>query len=157
MSSFWNKYNLPVQDQYIDVDSINPAEAYRRQADAINYSAPLYAELESLEHRLERVLRVEKELRTKILAQNMPLPSTSTRTNDLVDAFVLNNAPHFRMEDGTIRDVSSTLMKFAREKSKLLLAINKTERRLKALESMAEKCDRILNWSKHEARLELGR
>ena len=155
MKDFWKKYNLPVQDEFIDLDTINPAEAYRRQADAINYAAPLYDELEHLENMLERVQRVEKELRTKVLSQNMPLPSSSTRTNELIDAFILNCATHFKLQNGETKDVTDILLNLIRRKFKLEHKKAIVERRLRALESMAQRCEAILNWKKHEARLEL--
>lgn len=157
MKQFWKMHHLPVQDDFIDVESINPAEAFRRQADAINYAAPLYDELEKAEYKLERVNRVEKELRTRILAQHIPVPSASTRTTDLVDAFVLAKSKAFTMPDGTIKDVSESLLLLVRKQSKLELQVHKLQRRLRALEAMADKCDRIMNWAKHEARLEVGR
>lgn len=157
MKQFWKMHHLPVQDDFVDVESINPAEAFRRQADAINYAAPLYDGLEKAEYTLERVNRVEKELRTRILSQHIPVPSASTRTTDLVDAFVLAKSKAFTMPDGTIKDVSESLLLLVRKKSKLELQVHKLQRRLRALEAMADKCDRIMNWAKHEARLEVGR
>lgn len=155
MKDFWLKYNIPVQDEYLELDSLNPADAYRKQADAINYAAPLYEYLEHIDFQLERVVRIEKELRSRILAQNMPLPSSSTRTNELIDAFILNKSIVYITESGEIKDISNFLLKVSRKKSKLEYEKSKTERRLRALESMADKCDSILNWNKHEARLEL--
>lgn len=155
MDKFWRSYTLPVQDEILELEEINPAEAFRRQADAINLAGPLYAELEHLRSRYTRVFKILKELRDRILSQNMPVPSGSTRTNELVDAFIYSCAKDFVMPTGIKRDVSEDLFKLARKKLDLEFQITKAEGRLRALELMADKCDRIMNWAKHEARLEL--
>lgn len=153
--NFWTRVHvLPTQDDFLDVENVNPADAYRKQADAINESGPLYAQLESLEQRLQRVDLVYKELRTKVLAQSMPVPSSSTRTNDLVDAFILSQAKIFKTKEGMIKDISEMLVNLEKRKLKLEGEIAKVNRRLRAIEALADKCDRIMNWAKHEARLE---
>lgn len=145
---------MPMQDEFIDLEEINPAEAYRKQAEAINAAGPLYAELESLENRYHRVSSTLKDLRSAILSQNMPVPSSSTRTTDLVDAFILSCSKNYVTASGEIKDISSSLRKMEKLKYKLEYKISQVSRRLKAIEDMADKCDRIMNWAKHEARLE---
>lgn len=145
---------LPTQDQFLDLEEINPAEAYRKQAEAINEAGPLYAELESLENRHHRVQSTLKDLRSEVLSQNMPVPSSSTRTTDLVDAFILSCSKNYKSPTGETKDISHSLRKMERVKSKLESRISQISRRLRAIEDMAEKCDRIMNWAKHEARLE---
>ena len=156
MSDFWNKYHVPVQDEIFGVENINPAEAYRRQAEAINLSGPIYAELEVVEKKLARVVQVEKELRSRILAQNMDRINSTLRGSELLDAFLLEAAQDFLMPDGTFRNVSENLVTLARRRQKYELQRSQLMRRITAIEDMAEKCNRILNWAKHEARIELG-
>ena len=152
---FWLKvHSLPTQFDLYELEEINPAEAYRKQAEAINAAGPLYAELESLENRLQRVSMTLKELRARILAQNMPLSSTATRTTELVDSFVLSASYEYTNSEGVTRNISDSMMKMERLKGSLELKIAQVTRRLRAIESMADKCDRIMNWAKHEARLE---
>jgi chromosome segregation ATPase len=153
---FWKTYSLPIQDEFIDVDSVNVADAFRKQADAINMSGPIYAELEVLETRLERVLRIEKELKQKVLAQNMPVHSASTRTNDLVDAFTLKCSETYEMADGSTKDISDMLVSLSRRRSKLEIRITHLQRRLKAIETMADRCSEIINYWKFTTRLESG-
>lgn len=153
----WGKYSIPVQDDFLDVENINPAEAYRRQAWAINVSGPLFAELEQVDDQLSSIRTKEKRLRTKILSQNMPLPSTSTRTNDLVDAFIYNKAENYSNEEGEIHDLRPYIDSMQKEIAVLENRRSTLERRLKAVEGMADKCDRIMNFAKHQARIELGR
>lgn len=154
--TFWNKLTVPTQDEYLDVEYINPAEAYRRQADAINLAAPLYAELEVVDAQLSRASRVERELTRRILAQAMKgMKGVQTRTNELIDAFVLAEAERFRMDDGTVKDVRHHLLKMRRRIERLQVRKDKLERRLKAIQMVADYCDRIMNWAKHEARLEV--
>lgn len=155
MDSFWDMYKLPIQRDFLDVEEINPIEAFRRQADAINFAGPLYAELEVLDARMYRVSKIYKELRDRVLSQNMPVPSSSTRTTDLVDAFILKCSHEFVTSNGEIKDISNNLLKLFRRKCKLEFKINRIERRLRALESMADKCDRVMNWAKFQARTEL--
>lgn len=152
---FWIRvHSLPVQDDFLDLEEINPADAYRKQAEAINAAGPLYAELESLENRFDRVNLTLKEIRGKLLSQNMPLSSTATRTSELVDAFVLSAAENYRDEQGEIKNVQNSLLRMERLRGKLETRIAQVTRRLRAIEAMADKCDRIMNWAKHEARLE---
>lgn len=152
---FWKKiHRLPMQQDFLDMEEINPAEAYRKQAEAINVAGPLYAELESLENRLNRVTTTQKSLKSQILAQNMPISSTATRTNDLIDAFVLSAAKNFKDANGHTKDITDSMLNLEKLRSSLELRISQTARKLKALEDMADKCDRIMNWAKHEARLE---
>lgn len=152
---FWLKvHSIPTQFDSYELEEINPAEAYRKQAEAINAAGPLYAELESLENRLHRVALTLQELRARILAQNMPLSSTATRTTELVDSFVLHASTSYKNSEGVTSDVSQSLLRMVRLKSSLELKISHVTRRLRAIESMADKCDRIMNWAKHEARLE---
>lgn len=156
MSNFWSNYTLPTQDEIFGIEEINPAEAYRRQADAINLSGPVYAELERVEALLGRVIRVEKELRARVLSQNISRINSTLRGSEILDAFLLEAAVDFEMPDGSIRDVSENLVTLARRRQKYDSARAKLIRRITALDSMADKCDRILNWAKHEARMELG-
>lgn len=156
MKRFWKQYKLPVQDAYFEVEEINPAEAFRRQADAINSAGPIYAEMEHLEARLYRISTVERELRTRVLAQNIGRIKSTFRSAELIDALILDAAVTFIMPNGQIRDVGENLLKLARRRLELESRLRRLNKRLQALESMADKCDRILNWAKHEARLELG-
>ena len=156
MSSFWKKYEMPTQEDFFDVEEINPAEAYRRQADAINLSGPIYAELESIEAKLARVVRVEKELRIRVLSQNIDRVNSTLRSAELLDAFLVDAAQDFIMPDGVLRNVSEDLLILLRRRQKYEVRVKKLVRRISALEAMADKCDRILNWAKHQARLELG-
>jgi hypothetical protein len=156
LSDFWDKYYIPVQNELFDIEEINPAEAYRRQAEAINLSGPIYAEIESIKDKLSRVIRIEKELRSRVLAQNIDRINSTLRGAELLEAFLLDAAKDFMMPDGTIRDVSETLIRLARRKQKYEHRVSQLMRRISAIEAMADKCDRILNWAKHEARMELG-
>jgi hypothetical protein len=156
MSEFWKKYELPTQDDFFNIEEINPAEAYRRQADAINLSGPIYAKLEQVEASLGRVVRVEKELRSRILSQNIDRVNSTLRGAELLDAFLLDAAREFIMPDGSLKDVSEELSRLSRRRQKYETLRAKLLRRIAALDSMADKCDRILNWAKHQARVELG-
>jgi len=155
MKKFWEQYHLPSQEDYFDVEVINPAEAYRKQAEAINLSGPLYAEIEIAEAQLARILRVEKELRSRILLQNFPVPST-VRNSELLNVYILENAKGFVTPDGYIRNVTETLLTLDRRKQKLETQIKRAWRRIQALDSMSDKCDRVMNWAKHQARMELN-
>jgi hypothetical protein len=154
-TDFWDNYYIPVQAEDVSVEPINPADAYRRQVQAINASGPLYAELEVIESRLSRLLAFEKGLARQVLAQNMDsLKGTQTRTGDLVDAFVLAAGETFE-HGGLLKDVRPKLLKArqrieAMERRKLVI-----EKRLKALDKLVDVCENVLNWAKHEARLEL--
>jgi len=154
MDKFWEKYTLPVQEDFFDVESINPAEAYRKQAEAINLSGPIYANIEIAEAQLGRIVRVEKELRSRILLQNYPVPA-NVRNNELLNVYILESARSFITPEGYIRDVTEILLKLERRKQVLEEKIKKLWRRVQALDNMSEKCDRIMNWAKHEARMEL--
>lgn len=155
-NKFWEIYTIPVQEDVIGFEPINPADAYRKQADAINQAGPIHAELEVLEARLHRVETIETELKRRILAQNMPLPSSSTRTTELVEAYILHKAEEYLSTDGTIKDVSGYLSRLHVRRAGLQRSINKLQKRLRALQAMAEKCDSILNWAKYEGRLHSG-
>ena len=152
---FWQKYVLPTQEDFFDVETINPAEAYRKQAEAINLSGPLYAKIETAEAQLGRIIRVEKEIRSRILLQSWPVPG-SIRTNELLNAYILENAENFITPDGYIRDAREFLLKLERRKQVLEADIKKFWRRIEALDAMTDKCDRVLNWAKHQARMELN-
>lgn len=155
MDNFWTRVHyLPTQTDFLDLEEVNPAEAYRRQAVAINEAGPLYAELETVEEKLGRIDRALNSVKKRILSQNMPVPSSSTRNNDLVDAFVLHCSKTYENSKGDVVDVSEKLIRMERHKSILESRRDKLSRRIRAIESMADKCDRIMNWAKHEARLE---
>lgn len=156
MDNFWNNYTLPTQDSFLDIEEINPAEAYRRQADAINLSGPIYAEIERLDARFYRISRVEKELRTRILAQNITNIKSTFRSSELLDAFIVHSAQKYVTDEGEIKDVSETVIRLGKRRQELDAKLKRLNKRIAALESMADKCDRILNWAKHQARLELG-
>jgi hypothetical protein len=154
---FWDKLTLPTQDTYDDIEYVNPAEAYKRQVNAINLSSPLYAELELVSAWLGRAKRIEREITRRVLAQEMSnLKGTQTRTNDLVDAFILSASADFQIGN-KIKDIRPFLIKLRRKIDRLEVSKEKLERRLKAIEKMADRCDIILNWNKHEAKLELQR
>jgi chromosome segregation ATPase len=157
VDNFWSDFNIPIQDIDESMESINPAEAYRRQAIVVNKSAPLYAELEEKEEQLTKYKKLEKELRSRVLSQNMPVPSSSTRTNDLVDAFIISCSKKYVNSEGEETDVSENLLELSRNIITLEADITKLERRIRALESMADKCDRILNWQKFMGKVEIGR
>jgi hypothetical protein len=153
---FWDQYYLPEQNDRDDVEIINPAEAFRKQAVSVNLSGPIYAELEVVEAQLRRVQRAEAELQRRILAQQMDdLKGTQTRTNELVDAYVLSAAENFQLE-GRIRDVRRFVLRWRRRADRLQGRKALLERRLRALSSLAEICENVLNWDKHQARLELA-
>lgn len=153
---FWNNYYIPVQDENPEAESINPADAFRRQAEVINFSGPLYAELEVVEAQLKRAQRVEDELKRRILAQGMAdLSGTKTRTSDLVDAYVFTLAEWFEL-NGITRDIRPQLLRLRRRISRLEVKRDKIQRRLRALADMAETCQKTLDWVKHSDRLELS-
>lgn len=154
---WWDSLKVPTQDQFDDIEYVNPAEAFRRQADAINLSSPLYEELETVEAWLTRARSIEKELIRRILAQNMTgLKSVQTRTNDLVDAFVLDAATRYQVA-GETKDISDSLLKLRRRIERYEGRKVRCERRLRAIQGMADRCEAILNWHKFAARLEVGR
>jgi len=156
MKEFWKKYYIPLQTNFLEeFEDINPAEAYRRQAEVINMSGPIYAEIESLEARLHRVSKVENEIRTQILAQNLNNMKSTFRNSELIEAFILESAAQFYMPNGELRDVSVELIRMSRRRKNLEFKIKKLQKRIQALEAMADKCDKILNWAKHQARLEM--
>lgn len=154
----WSKLRiptLPIDDDYLDY--VNPADAFKKQADAINMAAPLWEELEEVNIRLDKYTRLERELVRRILADNMSaMKGTQTRTSDLVDAFVLEAAKTFKTEEGE-KNVTRLLLRLRRNIEKMQSRKDLLERRLRAVEKVAEFCDRIMNWVKHEARLEMGR
>jgi hypothetical protein len=156
---WWDQLQIPIRpddDELSDIEVINPAEAYRRQALAINLSGPLYAELELTDLWLRKAKRIESEIRRQILAQEMAgLKHTQTRTNDLVDAYILASAERFKSPTGKVKDIRPFLLRLRRRIERLEAQKERCERRLRALANMADYCDRILNWAKHEARLQL--
>jgi hypothetical protein len=156
MDQFWNEFRLPEQQEHGDVEIINPADAYRKQAVAINMSGPLYAGLEVVEARLRRARRIEAEIERRILAQEADsMKGTQTRTNELVDAFILAAAENF-LHKGQLKDVRQLLLKWRRRIDKLEAEKLKLERRLRALQQLAEICQKVLDFEKHLARLELA-
>lgn len=154
---FWEKvYYLPVQHNRDDVESISLAEAYKAQAEVINRSGPLYAKLEKIQRALDKALWQEEHLRRKILSVEMvKLKGTQTRTSELVDAFVLHSAQAVEIK-GVVQDVRPGLEKLRKRIHTLRSKKEETERRIRALEKYADACDRILNWAKHEHRMELS-
>lgn len=156
--SFWESLVLPTQDRYDDVEYANPADAYRLQIDAINTSSKLYAELEQVDEQLRKAELLEKEVVRAVLAQNMAeMKGTQTRTNDLVDAFVYAAAAHYKTAEGVEVNLQPRLRKIRRRITKLEHQKDLLERRLRAVNTVADICDRVLNWNKHLARLELAR
>lgn len=158
MSFDWHKLTIPTQTEYEDVEYVNPAEAYRKQVDAINLSAPVYAELETVDAWLARARRIEREVVRRVLAQEMNnIKGTQTRNSDMVDAFVLASAEFLEMEPGQpTKDARPFLLKIRRRIERLEARKETLERRLKAIQNMADWCDRILNWCKFEAKLSLS-
>lgn len=155
--SFWDRIYVPIQTEDEDVEAINPAEAYRRQAEAVNLSAPIYAELEVVDSLLKKAEHFESELTRVVLAHHMDsLKSVQTRTNDLVDAFVLAAAEKVPI-NGQIRDLRQHLLKIRRRIARLEARKAKLERRLKAIEYTTDRLDSVLNWNKFLGRLEYGR
>lgn len=153
--SFWDKLNLPTQDLFDDIEYVNPNDAYRLQIDVLNKSSELYAELEEVDQKLQKAEAVEKELVRAILAQKMDdMKGTQTRTNDLVDAFVYAAAANYVTEEGETVNLQPKLRRLRRKIIILQDRKNKVERRIRALSTAADICDRILNWNKHLARLE---
>lgn len=156
-NKFWNRLYVPIQDEDLNVEAINPAEAYRRQAEAVNLSAPIYAELEVVDSLLRKAEHLESELTRVVLAHHMDsLKSVQTRTNDLVDAFVLSAAASVPI-NGKYRDLRPHLLKIRRRIARLTARKSKLERRLKAIEYTTDRLDSVLNWNKFIGRLEYGR
>jgi hypothetical protein len=156
MEDFWSEINIPEQNEFVGADVVNPADAFRKQALVVNLSGPIYAELELVDRQLRKVDAAEKELIRRILAQQIDtINGTKTRTTDLIDAFVLASAEFF-VQDNETKDVRPYLIKWRRRISTLEARKAKLERRLKALLQMADAADRILNWDKHLAKLELA-
>jgi hypothetical protein len=131
MTFSWDRLRIPVQEDLEDIEYINPAEAYRRQAVAINMASPLYAELEQVDAQLHKYDRIEKEVRRVILSRNInALKGTQTRTNEMIDAFVLEAAGDYEMANGTRKDIRLFLLKLRRKVSTLDARRDQLERRL---------------------------